>query len=98
MVYFQIVLTMQSYFVRPAGMADMLCTSLSGSTVRLGQSRVGPAPLQTAIIDALMSSELPGAYTKMTYSTVHSLLPCVIGIPVFHKDCWNNAYINHNQV
>jgi hypothetical protein len=82
----QIVLTMQSCFVRPADMADMLRTFWNGSTVKLAQSREGPAQLQIVIIDALMNFEQPGA--RAIYSTVHFLLPCPTGVNVSHNDCW----------
>jgi hypothetical protein len=63
----QIVLTMQSYFVRPAGMADTLRTSSSGFTVRLAQSHEEPARLQIVIIDALMNFEQLGAQSDTFY-------------------------------
>jgi hypothetical protein len=59
---------MQSCFARPAGMADMLHTSSSGSTVKLAQSREEPAQLRIVIIDALMNSEQPGAQGDLFYS------------------------------
>jgi len=63
----QIVLTMQSSFARPAGMADTLRISSSGSTVKLAQSREEPAQLRIVIIDALMNSEQPGAQGDLLY-------------------------------
>jgi hypothetical protein len=60
---------MQLCFARPAGMADMLRISSSGSTVKLGQSREEPAQLRIVIIDALMNSEQPGAQGDLLYSS-----------------------------
>jgi hypothetical protein len=74
----QIVLTMQSCFARPAGMADMLRTSSSGSTVKRAQSREEPAQLRIVIIDALMSSEQPGIQGDLFYSSF--LIAVLIGI------------------
>ena len=71
----QTVLTTQSCFVRPAGMADTLHTFSNGSTARLGLSRAELAPLQTVIIDALMSSD-NATCTRPIYSTVYLFLPC----------------------
>jgi hypothetical protein len=82
----QIVLTMQSCFVRPAGMADMLRTSSSGSTVRLAQSREDPAQLQIVTIDALMNFEQPGAQNDSFYSSFLTALST--GINFSHNDCW----------
>ena len=76
----QIVLTMQSYFVRPAGMADMLRTSSSGFTVRLAQSREEPARLQIVIIDALMNFEQLGAQSNSFYISF-PIFPLVSRIP-----------------
>jgi hypothetical protein len=60
---------MQSCFARPAGMADMLPISSSGSTVKLAQSREEPAQLRIVIIDALMNSEQPGAQGDLFYNS-----------------------------
>jgi hypothetical protein len=69
---------MQSCFARPAGMADMLRISSSGSMVKLAQSREEPAQLQIVIIDALMNSEQPSARGDLFYSSFS--LPGLIGI------------------
>ena len=53
-------------------MADMLRISLSGSMVKLVQSREEPAQLRIVIIDVLMNSEQPGT---QGYSTVRFSLP-----------------------
>jgi hypothetical protein len=82
----QIVLTMQLCFVRPAGMADMLRTSSSGSMVRLAQSREEPAQLQIVTIDALMNFEQPGAQNDSFYSSF--LIASSTGINFSHNDCW----------
>ena len=76
----QIVLTMQSYFVRPAGMADMLRTSSSGFTVRLARSHEEPARLQIVIIDALMNFERLGAQNDSFYISF-PISPLVSRIP-----------------
>jgi hypothetical protein len=72
---FQIVLTMQSCFARPAGTADMLHISSSGSTVKPVPSREEPALLRIVIIDALMNSEQHGAQGDLFYSLLLIAVP-----------------------
>jgi hypothetical protein len=69
---------MQSCFARPAGMADMLRTSSSGSTVKLAQSREEPAQLRIVIIDAPMNSEQHSRPGNLFYSSF--LIAVLIGI------------------
>jgi hypothetical protein len=69
---------MQSCFARPAGMADMLRMSSSGSMGKQAQSREEPAQLRIVIIDALMNSEQPSAQSNLFYSSFS--LPGLIGI------------------
>jgi hypothetical protein len=77
---------MQSCFARPAGTADMLHISSSGSTVKLAQSREEPAQLRIVIIDALMNSEQPGAQGDIFYSSF--LIAVSPWYHVSHNDCW----------
>jgi hypothetical protein len=77
---------MQSYFVRPAGMADMLRISSSGFTVNLAQSREELVQLQIVIIDALMNFEQSGAQSDLFYSLFP--IAALVSCNVSHNDCW----------
>jgi hypothetical protein len=91
----QIVLTMQSYFVRLAGMAGMLRTSSSGFTVRLAQSREEPARLQIVIIDALMNFEQLGAQSERLILHFVSYFPTSITYPTMTV---GDAHINRHYL
>jgi hypothetical protein len=70
--------TMQSCFVRLAGMVDMLHTSSSGSTARLAQNQEEPARSQIVIIVALMNFERPEQFYSIVIAPMVSTFPTMI--------------------